>query len=300
METIHYSTCPLCASDQISFCLQAKDYTVSREMFEIWECSGCSGRFTQDIPTAADIGKYYQASSYISHTDTREGLVNKLYHRVRRITLNTKRKLVQKVTSLKKGRLLDVGAGTGLFAKTMQEKGWQVTALEPDSGARAVAAKASIHLEEPSVLFDLPAQSFDAITMWHVLEHVHELHSYLDQCRHLLVAGGKLIIAVPNYTSADAHHYETDWAAYDVPRHLYHFSPASMDLLLAKHEFKIEKHYAQWFDSFYVSLLSEQYKTGKTKLIKGAWQGLMSNVTAMSNRQRCSSLVYVASNYKDV
>lgn len=294
METIHYSSCPLCDSSQISSCLKAKDYTVSGEVFDIWECGNCTGRFTQDIPAASAIGKYYQATSYISHTDTREGVVNKLYHQVRKITLNTKKNLVQKVTSLKTGRLLDIGAGTGLFARTMQDAGWQVKALEPDEGARKIAAKANVQLEEPTALFNIPAQSFDAVTMWHVLEHVHELHRYVDQCHQLLDTKGKLIIAVPNYTSADALHYGSHWAAYDVPRHLYHFSPAAMQFLFSKHGFQIEKISPQWFDSFYVSLLSEQYKTGKTELFKGAWQGSISNLRALGNRKRCSSLVYVA------
>jgi len=294
METIHYSACPLCGSGQISSTMKAKDHTVSGEVFEIWECGDCTARFTQDIPLASSIGKYYQATSYISHTDTREGIVNKIYHQVRKITLNTKKNLVQKVTSLKTGKLLDIGAGTGLFAKTMQDAGWQVKGLEPDEGARYIAAKANMQLQQPSALFDMAVQSFDAITMWHVLAHVHELHRYLDRCNQLLVGNGKLIIAVPNYTSADAQHYGTYWAAYDVPRHLYHFNPVSMQLLLTRHGFKIEKISPQWFDSFYVSLLSEQYKTGKTKLFKGAWNGLMSNVRALGNRKMCSSLVYVA------
>jgi len=294
METIHYSACPLCGSSQMASCLEAKDYTVSGEVFGIWECGQCTARFTQDIPVAGDIGKYYQATSYISHTDTRKGIVNKIYHQVRKITLNTKKNLVQKVTSLRTGKLLDIGAGTGLFAKTMQDAGWQVKGLEPDEGARYIAAKANMQLEKSSALFEIPEQSFDAITMWHVLEHVHELHRYIDRCNQLLVGKGKLIIAVPNYTCADARHYGPYWAAYDVPRHLYHFSPASMQRLLAKHGFKIEKITPQWFDSFYVSLLSEQYKTGKTKLLKGAWIGLMSNLRALRNRKQCSSLVYVA------
>ena len=294
MQTIHYSACPFCGSGEIIARLNAKDYTVSGEVFEIWECSDCTGRFTQDIPLISDIRKYYQATSYISHTNTREGVVNKLYHRVRKITLNTKKDLVQKVTSLKTGRLLDIGAGTGLFVKKMHNSGWQVTGLEPDEGARYIAAKAGMQLNNSNILFDLPPQSFDAITMWHVLEHVHELHRYLDQCNQLLTANGKFIVAVPNYTSHDASHYGSYWAAYDVPRHLYHFSPKAMQLLLERHRFKIENIAPQWFDSFYVSMLSEQYKTGQTKLLKGGWKGLTSNVHALKEKRKCSSLVYVA------
>jgi hypothetical protein len=143
-------------------------------------------------------------------------------------------------------------------------------------------------------LFSLQTASFNAITLWHVLEHVHDLHNYLEQFRKLLTPSGKLIIAVPNYTSADAKYYGEYWAAYDVPRHLYHFSPSSMNTLLNNHHFTLEKIHPQWFDSFYVSLLSEKYKTGKDKFVAGAWHGAMSNVKAIGSKEKCSSLIYVA------
>jgi SAM-dependent methyltransferase len=294
MEKIHYTTCPICGSEKISACLTARDHTVSGESFVIMECAECSGRFTQDVPSPSAIGKYYQSSSYISHTDTREGIVNKLYHQVRKITLNKKKKLVQELTGLEKGSLLDIGAGTGLFAQTMSRAGWEVKGLEPDEGARKVAASMQVKLDDLTELFSLNPGSFDAITLWHVLEHVHELHRYLNQCKRLLSNSGRLIVAVPNYTSEDAKHYGSFWAAYDVPRHLYHFSPSSMKILLEQQGFLLEKLYPQWFDSFYVSLLSEKYMWGKTHLIKGSWEGLRSNMKASKKKDECSSLVYVA------
>jgi hypothetical protein len=129
MEKIHYSSCPICGSDKINSCLRVKDYTVSQEIFEIYHCNHCSGRFTQDVPAASSIGKYYQSNAYISHTDTREGIVNKIYHQVRKITLKKKKDLVEKESGLKRGRLLDIGAGTGLFVKEMQQVGWEVKGL---------------------------------------------------------------------------------------------------------------------------------------------------------------------------
>jgi len=294
MEIIHYSACPVCNSTDISLALSAKDYTVSGETFAIYECGKCGARFTQDIPNPANIGKYYASSSYISHTDTSEGMVNKLYHRVRKITLDQKGKLVLRATGLQKGKLLDVGAGTGLFVLQMKERGWDTIGLEPDEGARKVAISKGVDLKESSDLFSLQTASFNAITLWHVLEHVHDLHNYLEQFRKLLTPSGKLIIAVPNYTSADAKYYGEYWAAYDVPRHLYHFSPSSMNALLNNHHFTLEKIHPQWFDSFYVSLLSEKYKTGKDKFVAGAWHGAMSNVKAIGSKEKCSSLIYVA------
>jgi len=295
MEKIHFAFCPICGSYDIQYFLTAVDHTVSGESFEIFHCNHCSAGFTQDVPSTADIGHYYQSSKYISHSDTRKGMVNQMYHRVRSITLNQKRKLTEKVSAVKKGKLLDVGAGTGMFVETMLSAGWIVKGVEPDEGARDIAARSNIHLADPSTLFLLEKNSFDVITLWHVLEHVHQLHEYAEQFKKLLNPQGTLVIAVPNYTSHDATHYGSYWAAYDVPRHLYHFSPESMTVLLRKHNFTLRHIYPQWFDSFYVSLLSEEYKSGKPSLIKGGWEGMLSNVNALSNRKKCSSLIYVAS-----
>ena len=291
---IHHTSCPLCGAASIHNVLRAKDHTVSYETFEIWECDECGARFTQDVPDAESIGRYYQSENYISHSNTQQGLVNKLYHRVRKITLEQKRKLVQKATGMQSGNILDVGAGTGFFVDTMRKAGWKVTGLEPDASARAKAREMNILLNDSKDLFQLPADSFDAITLWHVLEHVHALHEYIDRLKQLLKKDGRLIIAVPNYTSADAKKYGEYWAAYDVPRHLYHFSPGSMQALLKKHGFKLTSTHPQWFDSFYVSLLSEQYKTGKSQLLSGAWSGFNSNRVALGAATRCSSVIYIA------
>ena len=152
----------------------------------------------------------------------------------------------------------------------------------------------NIVLNDATDLFNLPPASFHIITLWHVLEHVHDVHAYLSQIAKLLQPNGKLVIAVPNYTSADASAYGANWAAYDVPRHLYHFSPAAMRTLLLRHGFTIQSMHPQWFDSFYVSLLSEQYKTGRSNLIKGAWNGLRSNFHAIGSAGKCSSVIYVS------
>lgn len=266
---------------------------MSKQTFSVWHCSACTLRFTQDIPVVSEIGKYYQAEAYVSHTDTKKGLINRLYHIVRNYTLQTKRRLVQKATGMPKGALLDVGAGTGAFAAAMQQAGWAITGLEPDDTARTNAkTQHNLDLQSPDNLFTLPANSYNAITMWHVLEHVHELHKYLDTYNRLLKSNGRLIIAVPNYTSYDAQVYQQYWAAYDVPRHLYHFSPQSMQQLAAQHGFTIQQYKPMWFDSFYVSMLSEQYKNGGG-LLKALWNGLCSNLKAIGDVKKCSSVIYV-------
>ncbi len=291
---ILYQQCPICNSTDISPVLRVKDYTVSGEVFGVWHCSYCSARFTQDVPPGEAIGRYYQAEAYVSHTDTKKGFVNRAYHLVRNYTLQAKMALIQKASGRKQGALLDVGAGTGAFAATMQQAGWAVAGLEPDETARTNARKQhGIELQSPDYLFALPPNSFDAITLWHVLEHVHELHRYLDTFNTLLKPNGALVIAVPNYTSYDAAIYQEHWAAYDVPRHLYHFSPQSMLALAQQHGFTIAAYKPMWFDSFYVAMLSEQYKTGKGNLINAVWNGLLSNLNALADRKKCSSVIYV-------
>ncbi|MDB5209484.1 MAG: class SAM-dependent methyltransferase [Sediminibacterium sp.] len=295
-DLISYGLCPCCASTAIYPALSAKDHTVSGEIFEIWHCDDCTIRFTQRVPKASAIGPYYQSVSYVSHSDTQKGLINRLYHMVRNRTLNSKRKLVQEVTRKETGNLLDVGAGTGAFANTMQQAGWTVTALEPDDIARENASnKYGLQLQSPENLFRLDASQFDAITMWHVLEHVHDLHAYLTQFEVILKPGGRLIIAVPNYTSYDAKAYKEFWAAYDVPRHLYHFSPKSMELLGNRKGFTLIDTKPMWFDSFYVSMLSEQYKNGSGNLIGAMWNGMISNVKALGEKKKCSSVIYIFS-----
>lgn len=293
---IRYSFCPVCESTAIHKVLSAKDHTVSGHLFEIWQCAQCSLRFTQDIPDKDEIGKYYQSEDYISHTETNRGIVNWLYLRVRKITLSVKRKFIEKETGSKNGSLLDVGAGTGAFLHHMKQAGWKTEGVEPDNKAiRRAASQYGLSLKPSSELFRFTENNFDAITLWHVLEHVHDLHEYIQQLKKLLKPGGKLFIAVPNYTSCDAEFYSSNWAAYDVPRHLYHFSPAAIHVLTDKHQLTIERMQPMWFDSFYVSLLSEKYKTGKANLLKGFLQGLLSNKKALNNRRRASSIIYVIS-----
>ncbi len=289
-----YSHCPVCNSDKIHRQLSAKDYTVSGETFEIWECSNCSLRFTQNVPGKEDIGKYYQSENYVSHTETKRGAINRLYHLVRKKTLKSKKHIVEKYTELRIGKLLDIGAGTGAFLNTMQAAGWQGRGLEPDAAARQKALELyNMELLPSEELFAQVPVYYDAITMWHVLEHVHDLHDYIIQIHKLLKPGGRAFIAVPNYTSSDATHYQGEWAAYDVPRHLYHFSPKSMFILLAQHKLSIVETLPMYFDSYYVSMLSEKNTRGKNHFISALLTASLSNMKAMEKKDSYSSLIYV-------
>ncbi|HEV8081538.1 MAG TPA: class I SAM-dependent methyltransferase [Chitinophagaceae bacterium] len=292
---IVYTACPCCNSNNIVKALFAKDHTVTNEIFEIGQCNDCTARFTQNAPDKTDIIKYYKSENYISHSDTKKGFINSIYHQVRKTTLNSKKRLIKKCTKLSNGKVLDIGAGTGAFLHTMNNAGWGITGLEPDESAREKGKKLyGLNLQPSVELFNLSPQTFDAITLWHVLEHVHELHEYIVQLKKLLKPNGYLFIAVPNYTSYDAGVYKEFWAGYDVPRHLYHFSPHSIIQLLLLHGLKIKEIKPMWYDSFYVSLLSEKYRTGNNNFINACVNGFISNWKTLFNKKRCSSLIYVA------
>ncbi|MGZ3847106.1 MAG: class I SAM-dependent methyltransferase [Flavisolibacter sp.] len=293
MNKVHYTKCPVCNSADINPLLSVKDHSVSKEEFVIWQCGECSLRFTQDAPNEASIGSYYQSADYISHSNTNEGLINNLYQKVRNYTLNKKAGLVISRTT-KQGKLLDLGAGIGAFVNTMKQKGWDTTGIEPDEGARQQAKKLfNIELKETDSLQQFKENSFDAITLWHVLEHVHQLHPYIQRLSALLKPTGKLFIAVPNYQSLDGSIYKTYWAAYDVPRHLYHFTPKAIDVLMREHGLRLIAKRPMWFDSFYISLLSSKYKNGKTNWLGAGVAGVRSNLKTLFNKDYCSSIVYI-------
>lgn len=293
---IHYNECPVCSSNAINPLLTIKDYTVSKEEFVVWQCTDCSLRFTQDVPDENNIGAYYKSPDYISHTNTDKGFINKTYQKVRNYTLEQKAKLVAEEIQIDTGTLLDMGSGTGAFLNVMQNKGWRVKGIEPDEEARELAKKLyGLHVDDASGLENINDNSFDAITLWHVLEHVHQLHGYIEHLKRILKPKGKIFIAVPNYQSRDSGIYRSFWAAYDVPRHLYHFSPKSIEVLMKKHGLKVESKKPMWFDSFYISLLSSKYQNGKTNYLVSFINGLRSNVAALLNRDRCSSLIYIIS-----
>jgi 2-polyprenyl-3-methyl-5-hydroxy-6-metoxy-1,4-benzoquinol methylase len=296
MLEIHkqFSPCPICNKEDISSLLHTKDYSLTGEDFQIIQCANCSLEYTHPAPSKEAIAPYYNFPSYISHTDTKEGLVNQIYHKVRNHTLTQKTNWVQSLFTGHKGQLLEVGAGTGAFAHSMFKKGWKVTALEPDAASRQKALENyDINLLPIEELFQLEPAKYEVITLWHVLEHVHDLNAYMKTFNSLLKPNGRLIIAVPNYTSYDAGFYKNFWAAYDVPRHLYHFSPLSMYYLAKKHKMSIVQKLPMWFDSFYVSLLSEKYKqSGMIGMMRAFFVGCISNLIALRNADRGSSMIY--------
>ena len=286
--------CPLCNSENVTISFSVKDYTVSSATFNLAICKNCDFLFTENAPHVNEIGKYYQSDDYISHSNSNKGFLNSIYQFVRKRAVSSKRNLLISFTGKSKGSMLDYGCGTGAFLAEMKSSGWAVQGIEPDAGARNKAIDLTgASVEEPSFLSSIHSDSVDVITMWHVLEHVHDLHPTLNELIRMLKNDGVLVVAVPNHSSYDAAFYGKYWAAYDVPRHLYHFNPDTMKKLMNMHGLTIVKTLPMWYDSFYVSLLSEKYKHGKSRLLWAVAIGLLSNIKAFLNPGVCSSQIYV-------
>jgi len=294
MNKFTVNVCPVCEGKEFGHVRTCTDFFVSGEQYELCRCRQCGFVFTQDFPVAAEIGSYYASSEYISHSDTKKGWVNFLYHQVRKYMLVQKARLVCRESRLRQGRLLDIGTGTGYFPATMLSRGWKVEAVEKDPDAREFAWNAfSMEVREEEALQQFAPASFDVITMWHVLEHIEPLNEWLSRLFELLDEKGTLIIAVPNSASYDAEKYGAYWAAYDVPRHLWHFTPATMQALGARHGFILSARYPMPFDAFYVSMLSEKYKGSRFPLAKGIVTGISAWISTWSRKDRSSSMIYV-------
>lgn len=272
-----------------------KDNSVSKEIFELLYDENLDMLVTSPQPDAANLSRYYESEDYISHTDGKRSLFEKAYHFIKNIALKNKVSLINNLQD-KKGALLDIGAGTGDFLSVAKNNGWNAVGIEPSEKARFIANQKGIELKLNTS--DFENNSVDIITMWHVLEHVPNLEDQIKELKRLLKPNGSIIIAVPNFKSYDANHYKEFWAAYDVPRHLWHFSKTAIRKLFQKENIELVKILPMKFDSFYVSLLSEKYKTGKMNFIKAFFVGLKSNWKAKRNFEY-SSHIYVLKSAKN-
>lgn len=272
--------------------ISVKDHSVSKENFDLYRDATLDLLITYPQPKEQELSKYYESEDYISHTDGKRSMFEKAYHFVKGIALKSKLQLINNLQK-NKGKLLDIGAGTGEFLIVAKENGWQTTGIEPSEKARTIALKKGVFLADSLAV--LEDHSFDVITMWHVLEHVPDLENQIQELKRLLKPTGTILIAVPNFNSYDAKHYGHFWAAYDVPRHLWHFSKTAIKGLFAKEGLLLEKVLPMKFDAYYVSLLSEKYKTGKMNYVKAFLVGLKSNRKAKQNLEY-SSHIYVLKN----
>lgn len=294
MHRTHHANCPLCGAGAVRPALETRDYSVSQQPFALWDCAACGLRFTQDAPGPAEIGAFYQSEDYISHSDTRKGIINALYHVARGYMLGSKQRLIGRIHPSR--RLLDVGCGTGYFLNHLQQRGYQVTGVEVDEKARAFGQQQfglEVYTPEEFLGGAFPGP-FGVVTMWHVLEHVHDPKAYLARINDLLEPGGALVIAVPNFTSADADFYGAFWAAYDVPRHLWHFRPGTLVALAEEAGFRLAGKKRLPLDPFYVALLSEKYRgSGVFGMVRAGAVAKWSTLQSWFSIDRSSSLVYV-------
>jgi 2-polyprenyl-3-methyl-5-hydroxy-6-metoxy-1,4-benzoquinol methylase len=274
--------------------LNVKDYSVSLETFELLHDEELDMLITHPQPSLEKLPSYYESVDYISHTDGNKSLFEKMYQFVKSIALKNKLKLINSQST--KGRILDIGAGVGDFLSVVKNDGWQTIGIEPSEKAKAIAINKGVSFVEN--LSELESNSFDVITMWHVLEHVPDLENQIKELKRLIKPSGTVIIAVPNFKSYDASHYGIFWAAYDIPIHLWHFSKTAIQKLFAKEKLELVKVLPMKFDSFYVSLLSEKYKTGRMNFIKAFYVGLKSNWKGNQNSEY-SSHIYVLKNTKN-
>lgn len=282
--------CPVCHSSNFISHIICDDFTVSHESFAIMQCENCQFLLTSPRPNITDITKYYESDDYVSHTSKGNSLTNLIYKIARYFTLRLKAKLIADHTNKK--RILDYGCGTGDFLNHLKERGWETTGIEPSTKARSISESKNIKVFESTETL-LTEKKFNVITLWHVLEHIHNLEETIQKLKSNLTRDGLFIIAVPNHDSLDRQIYREYWAAYDVPRHLYHFNQLTINELMKYHGFKLETTIPMKLDAYYVSLLSEKYKTGINNYLKSILNGWKSNRWASKNNNNYSSLTYI-------
>ena len=293
MTVINHDKCPLCGSNAIRKRFTCTDHFATGETFDLYECTDCHFAFTQNVPDEKEIGRYYESPTYISHSNTNKGITNRLYHIVRKIMLKNKTGLVKRLTLLKNGKILDYGAGTGHFARAMKKRGWEVTAIEKSDKARELSRREfDFEMLPAGSLSDIKDREFDVVTMWHVMEHIQDLDNMWDELYRILDDTGIAIIAVPNSKSYDAQRYGEHWAAYDVPRHLWHFTPNTIMRWGEKHNFLLERQFTMPFDGFYISMLSERYKGRKLASLRGLWNGFLGWIASFDKCSASSSIIY--------
>lgn len=284
------NTCPWCGNPSEKQYLHLKDDFLTQEEFDVFECSHCGLLFTVPRPSPDIIGRYYQSEEYYSHQQNKKGFIPRVYEAVK--SLNVKNKVKMTIQGLPPGRILDIGCGVGDFLCQVKQKNWDVVGIEPSDDAKDIAeARLGFRPLSPTESKTLPDASFDVITLWHVLEHIDDLKFQTSEIMRLLKPNGRLIIALPNFQSFDCQYYKEKWAAWDVPRHLNHFSPDTLRSIIVSLGFvPLDTKKLVW-DAYYISFLSERYCQHRLPLLRGAWVGLRSNVKARRSGMY-SSLVY--------
>jgi len=288
--------CPLCKSGLFLNTKNIIDHAVSKESFIICKCTTCHILFTNPRPTSNHISRYYDFPEYYSHNDSLKGLTQLIYQLIRKITINQKIKLLNNLNP-KKGKLLDFGCGTGEFIYQAKKKGWTVTGIEPNQKARQQAKAKLDHGIYENLGFLKKDDRFDIITLFHVIEHIHDLRTVMKKLISHLKSSAYIIIAIPNPDSFDANIYKEDWAGWDIPRHLYHFGTESIKSFQDNFDLEIIDQRKLTFDSYYVSLLSEGYQNPKRSILmnylNAIKNGYKSNSYASNRQGNYSSNIFI-------
>jgi ubiquinone/menaquinone biosynthesis C-methylase UbiE len=287
--------CEICGGQDFSDFLECTDHFLTKEKFKLAKCNSCGFVFLNPRPDTDKLHLYYDSPDYISHSGSEKGIINKVYKKIRTHTHKKKYNLVKKHSQGKK--ILDIGCGSGELLNLFKMKGWETLGVEPNENARKFAMLThKLNVIDENETEKIPDHSFPAIMLWHVLEHVPGLNERMEELKRILQTDGVLFVAIPHCSSYDAEYYKQYWAAYDVPRHLWHFTPKTIELLCEKHKFSVTGVLPMKFDSYYVSLLSEKYKYGKQKLFSGFRRGYMSNIKAGRGHGSYSSQIYIIRN----
>ncbi len=286
--------CLICGGNKFRILFTCTDSLASGEKFDVAACEECGFTFTVSPPDEKEIGRYYLSEDYISHSDLKRSPTDQLYHLARKYMLRKKWRRINKATGLKNGNILDIGSGTGYFLAYMQKKGWTVSGIEISELARNYAlSRFGLNVTTPDQIETLKGNSYDCITLWHVMEHFQDPVYWLEKIRYLLKDNGLCLIAVPNAVSTDAKWFRQSWAAYDVPRHLWHFSPVTFSDLVTKNGFSLIGIKGMPLDVFYISVLS--YRNSKTPLplVRGLITGLYISACNVFKMNSSSSLIYM-------
>ncbi len=293
-QKVHHQNCPICHHHQLDNKLKVKDYTVSQEVYDLVECAQCHFLMTQDAPDMASIGRYYQGEDYVSHSDTKKGFFFKAYHVARSIMLNKKYRAIAHNMAADSGKkILDIGSGRGYFLNHMKHKGFDCYGIEQDETARTLSRQDfNLKVENSEALFQFQENTFDVITLWHVLEHIHDFRGYLEQIKKILKPKGLLVIALPNPDAYDCQMYGTLWAGWDVPIHLWHFKPSNIESLLEQFSYQLIQKKAMPFDPFYLSVIASKERGDKFPMISGFWNGFKAYLKSYSKINKATSITY--------
>ena len=267
--------------------MKIKDHFLTHEEFDLVEVQP---GVLKTSPTPPELSRYYESDDYISHHQEDKSFKTKIYRFFQKYNLKYKKSILDQYVTTGKN-ILDYGCGAGEFLNFIQ-KDYSVKGFEPNKDARNAATKKVGNDKIVSDLNQIQNESLDAVTMWHVLEHIENQEEFLSEIYTKIKKGGKLIIAVPNYKSLDAEYYQEFWAAYDVPRHLYHFSKEGMKIIFENQNWTLKEIRPLLLDSYYISITSEKYMKNPLSWLKGPIIGALSNIKA-SKTGDYSSLIYI-------